>query len=199
MAEAEATVPITTEQLLAMPEDGVERWLIQGQLREKPMTVGQLQGKSMTVHNRAHSHVMAQVARHLGNWVERQPEPHGEVLCGEAGVQLSRDPATTVRIDVAYFSSEVAAQRPQDTTLIEGAPVLAVEILSPNDTVKEINEKIDAYLTAGVALVWVIDPYRRTVKVIRPGTESEMANAGQELSGEPELPGFRVRMAQLFF
>jgi Uma2 family endonuclease len=171
-----------------MPEDGVDRWLIQGHLREK----------AMTLRNRTHSRVMIRVGKFLDNWLDSQPEPRGVVLCGEAGVRLRRDPDSTVGIDVVYVSAEVAAHQPENTTLIDGVPVLAVEILSPTDTVEEIPEKIKVYLAAGLALVWVIDPYLRTVQVIRLGVEPETVNAKQELSGEPQLPGFRVNVAQLF-
>ncbi len=188
MATAEATTRMTTEQLLALPDDGVERWLIRGQLREKPMTY----------RNRWHSRVTVRMARFLDVWLDQQPEPRGSVLCGEAGVRLSRDPDSTVGVDVVYVSAEVAAQQAEDTTLIDGVPVLAVEILSPNDTQDEINEKIDTYLGAGVALVWIIDPRRRTVTIHRPGREPEFVNALQELTGEPHLPGFRVPVAELF-
>jgi Uma2 family endonuclease len=188
MSVAAAPSTLTTEELLAMPADGIDRWLIRGQLREKPMTV----------RNRSHSRVMARVAQVLNNWLDQQPEPRGSVLCGEAGVRLRRDPDTTVGIDVVYVSAEVAARQPADTTLIDGVPVLAVEILSPSDVLEEVNEKTDGYLQAGVALVWVIDPHRRTVQIFRPKSEPEMVNVRQELSGEPELPGFRVAVAQLF-
>jgi Uma2 family endonuclease len=179
---------MTTEELLALPDDGVERWLIDGQLQEKPMTV----------RNRAHSRIMTRVGKFLDNWLDEQPQPRGSVLCGEAGVRLRRDPDTTVGVDVVYVSAEVAARQPEDTTLLDGVPVLVVEILSPNDTLEEINNKIDTYLKAGVALVWIIDPHHRTVEIFRPGAEPELVNVRQELSGEPHLPGFRVGVAQLF-
>jgi Uma2 family endonuclease len=183
---------MTTEELLALPDDGVERWLIRGQLREKR------QGVPMTVRNRWHSRIMIRVGKFLDNWLDQQPEPRGAVLGGEAGVRLRRNPDTTVGVDVVYVSAEVAARQPDDTTLIDGVPVLAVEILSPSDTLDEVNEKIDGYLSAGVALVWVIDPHHRTVEIFRPGAEPELVNVRQELSGDPMLPGFRVPVAQLF-
>jgi Uma2 family endonuclease len=116
---------MTTEEMLALPDDGVERWLINGELREKPMTV----------RNRFHSALMASVVYVLKEWCHRQPAPRGAVLCGEAGVRLRRDPDLTVGVDVVYISAEVNARQTDETTLIDGAPVLAVEILSPNDTV----------------------------------------------------------------
>jgi len=179
---------MTTEDLLALPPDGMERWLIRGQLREKPMTV----------RNRVHSRITTLVAKFLDNWLDEQPEPRGQVLSGEAGVRLRRDPDTTVGIDVVYVSAEVMERASPDTKLVDGVPVLAVEILSPSDAQEEINEKVDTYLGAGVALVWVIDPHHRTVEIFRPTAEPELVNAQQELSAEPELPGFRVAVARLF-
>jgi Uma2 family endonuclease len=195
MPDGAAPRLMTSEEFLALPDDGVERWLIRGQLREKKPQPGE---KPKTVRNRTHSRIMARVTKFLDNWLDGQPEPRGQVLCGEAGVRLRRDPDTTAGVDVVYVSAEVMARQPDDTTLIDGVPVLAVEILSPNDTQEEINEKIDDYLAVGVPLVWVIDPHHRTVEIFRPGTEPELVNALQELSGEPHLPGFRVAVAQLF-
>jgi Uma2 family endonuclease len=120
------------------------------------------------------------------------------VYCGEIGVRLRRGPDTTVGVDVAYVSADTVARQTDETTLIEGAPVLAVEILSPSDTEEDINEKIDDYLAAGVPLVWIIDPHDRTVEIFRPGEEPALVNIRQELSGEPHLPGFRVAVAQFF-
>lgn len=184
-----ATTPLmTAEELLALPEDGVERWLIRGQLREKPMTV----------RNRWHSRIMARVAQLLLTWLDQQPQPRGVVLCGEAGCRLRRDPDTIVGIDVVYISAELAARESDETSLIDGVPVLVVEILSPSETQEQVDEKIDGYLQAGVALVWVIDPHDRTVTIYRPGQEPELVNVRQELTGEPHLPGFHVPAAHLF-
>src|SRR5687768_7956960 len=126
---------MTTEELLALPDDGVERWLINGQLREKREASGK---KPVTIRNRFHSAIMACVVYVLKEWCYRQPEPRGAVLCGEAGVRLRRDPDVTVGVDVVYVSAVVYARQTGATSLIDGVPVLAVEILSPDDTVGEI-------------------------------------------------------------
>src|SRR5262245_55737576 len=132
MTTALASAPMTTEEMLALPATGVERWLIDGELREKPMTV----------RNRFHSRLTTRVARFLDVWLDEQPEPRGQVLSGEAGVRLQRDPDRTVGVDVVYVSAEVYARQTDATTLIEGVPVLAVEILSPSENMEEIDEKI---------------------------------------------------------
>ena len=165
---------ISTEELLAMPENGVDRELIRGQLTEKP------------------------IGYWLKGWVRQQAKPRGRVLGGEAGFRIRRDPDTTVGIDVAYISPELAASTPRKAKLIDGLPTLAVEILSPSDQHEEVVEKVQEYLDVGIPLVWVIDPIFRTVEVHRPGVEPEQFNVHQELTAEPHLPGFRVPVAEIF-
>ena len=95
---------MTTEELLALPDDGTERWLIEGRLQERPMTFrGQLE-----------SRVVARVSKFLANWLDTQPEPRGEILTGDVGFRLRKDPDTTVGIDVAYVSAEVLARQTDD-------------------------------------------------------------------------------------
>jgi Uma2 family endonuclease len=152
----------------------------------------------MTKRNRIHSRVMSRISQLIWNWLDQQPEPYGEVLCGEAGCRLRRDPDTSVGIDVVYIGPELAADPSADTTMIDGVPTLVVEILSPSDTNEETNEKIDEYLKAGVPLVWIVDPYQQTVVVYQPGAAPEMFNSHTELFADPHLPGFRVPVAKIF-
>ncbi|MBL8799378.1 MAG: Uma2 family endonuclease [Planctomycetia bacterium] len=187
IVSAPATI-MTTDELLAMPNDGTKRWLIQGNLREMPMTV----------RNRWHSRIIIRIGYLLECWLIRQPEPRGAVLGGEAGCRLRRSPDSTVGVDVIYISPELAAKNPNDTTLIDGVPILAIEILSPNDTLEQITEKVTEYLDAGVLMVWLVNPYDHTVVVHRPGLAPEMFNQRQELSGDPHMPGLRVPVAEIF-
>jgi Uma2 family endonuclease len=179
---------ITIDELLAMPENGTERWLIRGKLWEKPMTK----------RNRFHAAVEARVAQLIGEWLDNRSGSKGNVYSGEVGCILSHEPSTSVGIDVAYFSADVLSRQSQKTTIIDGIPVLAVEILSPNDTTEEIEEKVGAYLDAGVPLVWIISPVLRTVQVFRPDAKPTLFNDTQEVSGEPLMPGFRIPVAKLF-
>jgi Uma2 family endonuclease len=178
---------MTTEELFALPDDGVDRELICGELRERPMTR----------RHQNHSRVLARVVFVLEAWLLGQPEPRGRVYCGEAGVRLRRNPETTVGIDAVYVSAAVVAVS-QGLAWIEGLPTLAVEILSPSDKHEDIVEKVRLYLEAGIPLVWIIDPELQTVAVYRPDALPVSFNTGQELSAEPHLPGFRVGVASLF-
>ncbi len=179
---------MTTEELLALPDDGVERELIQGRLQEKPMTR----------RGRRHSRTESTIAALLKTWLDAQPTPRGEILSGEAGFRILRDPDTTVGIDVAYISAEVAQANPEDAFIIDGIPVLAVEILSPSDKQEDILDKVQAYLKAGVKLIWIVEPVFRTVTVYRPDADPTFFNFTQDLTADPHLPGFRAPVASLF-
>jgi Uma2 family endonuclease len=179
---------MTTEELLALPENGIDRELIRGQLKEKPMTY----------RNRFHTRAVTRIAHELERWLEQRSEPRGEIHTGEVGCILRRDPDTVVGIDVAFFSADVVARQSDETTLVEGAPRLAVEVLSPSDRTEEIRDKVLEYLAAGVELVWVVDPYFHTVTVHRPASRPEMFNDEETLTGGTVLPGLEIAVADLF-
>jgi Uma2 family endonuclease len=179
---------MTTEELLALPDDGMDRWLINGELREKPMTV----------RSRFHSSIMVRIGAILLQWRDQQVEPRGKVYCGECGVRLKKSPDTTVGVDVLYAPPELVAVQSDSTTVVEGIPSLIVEILSPSDTVAEINEKVAGYRAAGVPHVWVVNPYVQTVSVHRPDCEPVLFNKNQEITAEPQLSGFKITVSRFF-
>lgn len=180
---------MTAEQFLDLPiDEGVERELIRGELRERPMTY----------RNRWHARTEANIVGQLKLWSAQNPECRGVAYSGEVGVILRRDPDTTVGVDVAYFSSDVADRQTAETTLLEGTPLLAVEILSPPDKLDGIREKVEEYLGADVRLVWIVDPHFQTVVVHQREVKPELFNTDQEISGDPCLPGFRVPLTAFF-
>jgi Uma2 family endonuclease len=178
---------LTVEEFLALPEDGISRELIRGRVKER----------GLSYHDRFHGRVEARIARFLGNWLDERPEPRGEILSGEAGFRLRGTPDSLVGIDLAFASPELIVATEERQKIFDGPPVLAVEILSPSDTHEDIVEKIRLYHESGV-VVWIVDPDLRTVHVHRPGREPGMFTRSQELTTEPELPGFRVSVARFF-
>ena len=179
---------MTTAELLRLPEADVNRWLVQGQLRERPRTL----------HDRRHARAMTTVSTLLEAWRLLHRKRGGLVLAGEVGLRLARDPDTTLGVDVVYVTDRGLARDWDDETLIEEIPILVVEILSPSDVFEDIKEKIDLYQKYRVPLIWVIDPHDRTVTIYRLDAEPELVNIRQELTGEPFLPGFRVPVAEIF-
>ena len=117
---------MTLEEFDALPDDdGVERWI------DRRLALRTTRNPSAAF---PHSRTEAKIAYLLTALAGPAARPAtGLVLSGEAGFHLRREPSTKVGIDVAYVTAEQAAATPKDATIIEGPPVLAVEILSRSD------------------------------------------------------------------
>jgi Uma2 family endonuclease len=82
--------------------------------------------------------------------------------------------------DIAYLSAERCAKLdPED--YIAGAPDLVIEVLSPSNTVTEINDKETLCLDNGAQEFWVVDPVLRLVKVSTPDGHTQTWRSGQEI------------------
>ena len=185
-------VTMTLEEFLQLPDDGVEREYLNGRVYENDEVY------EMTKRNRRHCRAASKLDGRLQQWLEQQPEPRGEVLSGEVGVKLRPDTDTHVGMDLAYLSPELSEATPEDAVYVEGVPTLAVEIASPSDTVERIHDTVDDYLAAGVAAVWVLNPYDRTLAIYQKDQAVRLLNENQQLNDEPYLPGFAVEVAALF-
>jgi Uma2 family endonuclease len=179
---------MTAEELLALPDDGIDRELIDGELRESPTTTRGV----------PHCLAMTNLAGLIRDGWKEQPRPRGRLYTGNIRVRISRRPDTFVGIDLAYISADLAARTANDATFIEGNPVLSIEILSPSDTIEGVAEKVQAYLKAGVPLVWEVNPFYEGVTVHRSGMPSEFFNVTHTLTAEPHLPGLRIPVAEIF-
>jgi Uma2 family endonuclease len=144
---------------------------------------------------RPHGFVSGNVARIVGNYTFQRGK--GYVASNDSGVILERDPDTVRGPDVALYedAQTFAELHPKYG---EVPPLLAVEVLSPNDRADRVTRKITDYLRSGVRLVWLIDPEARTVTVYQPDKGPRLVEEGGELDGEDMLPGFRCRVADFF-
>jgi len=139
--------------------------------------------------------VCANVVRILGNFAAQRKK--GYVCSNDTGVIVERDPDTVRGPDVMLFE-DAARIEDVDEKYGEKPPVLAVEVLSPNDTPGKILRRIREQKRFGTLLIWVIDPDARNVMVYQRGKEEKVVAESEELTGEDVLPDLRVRVAELF-
>jgi len=164
---------VTLEAFLALPDDGVYRGRLR-EFHERPL-----------LHDKWHSKTEARIAHLLLDWPDQLPPRTGEVHSGEVGCVLQHYPLTKVGIDAAYFDDNVANDESSGSSLVNGLPILAVEILSPSDTVEGLSEKVEVYLALGVAVVWIVDPRLQTIEVFNSDGEPHLFNTHQTLTAEP--------------
>lgn len=101
--------------------------------------------------------------------------------------------------DIAYVAWKHFPHREQDLeekAVSDVVPELAIEIVSKSNTKGEIDQKLQEYLAAGVKLVWIIDPRKRTVAVHRTNGTSTVLDYKGKLSGEDVLPGFKLEISK---
>ncbi len=100
-----------------------------------------------------------------------------------------------VRADrIAAYQTEVPDY---DTKPLVLVPDLAIEVVSPNDSYTDLDEKVDRYIEDGVLVVWVVDPRRKTVKVQSRG-QYKTYHIEDTLYGGEILPGFEVPVKAIF-
>ncbi len=123
----------------------------------------------------------------------------GTVTAAETGFLLERNPdgRDTVRaLDIAFLSRAKAPAILPDS-LVDVAPDLAVEVISPSNKVADMHRKIRQLLAAGTALVWIVHPETRTVEVhTRSGATT--FEGDDILSGGDVLPGFSIPVRDIF-
>jgi Uma2 family endonuclease len=94
--------------------------------------------------------------------------------------------------DAAWITSEQWAGVPpkQRKKFLPLCPFFLIEMRSPSDSLKELQDKMDEYIANGCRLGWLIDPEPRQVHVYRPGGPPQVLDKPQSVSGDPELPAF---------
>ncbi|MGH7572562.1 MAG: Uma2 family endonuclease [Gemmatimonadota bacterium] len=173
---------LTIEEFERLPDDGSRMELVRGQVVREPPTSFE------------HGWIAIDLAATLQRFVQKHAL--GKVVGTDAGFVLFDEPPTVRAPDVAFVARERLTFDP--TRFAPLAPDLAVEVVSPSNTVAEINGKVMDYLDAGTRLVWVVDPGSRTVTVYRSRDDVRWLTREEELDGEPMLPGFRLRLSDLF-
>lgn len=150
----------------------------------------------MPFHDWRHGLTAGQILGMLGRYVHQ--ERLGLVLAGGTGFWISRDPDTVRAPDVAFIARENLPEKDPSEAFWPGAPDLAVEVLSPDDRPREVKEKSEAWLSAGVKLLWVVDPKLRTVTVYQPGADVIEIAGADELQGGKVVRGFRCTVVEIF-
>ncbi len=175
---------LTADDLLRLDAKGVRGELIRGVLCET-MPAGI-----------EHGTIVMNLGAELKNFTK--PRELGRLVGSDSGVWLERDPDTVREPDIAYFSAEKMPPGVRVTGYAETPPDLVVEVVSPSNTVREVNDKAFMWLGHGVRLVWVVYPDTRTVDVYQSGRAVTSLTEHDSLDGLDALPGFTCAVSEIF-
>ncbi len=122
----------------------------------------------------------------------------GLVLGAETGFVLACNPDTVRGPDVSFVSRSRIERIGIPASYFPEAPDLAVEVVSPNDTVSEIEAKAADWLNGGTRLLWIVSPRSRTVTVYQSLHQIVVLTEDDRLDGGVVVPGFGCRVGDLF-
>lgn len=175
----------TADDLLELSQDNTHRYeLIKGEL------------KKMAPAGFEHGDVAMALGSRMRVFAD--DSDLGIVCAAETGFRLTTTPDTVRAPDIGFIVAERIADNEIPKRYFDGAPDLAVEIVSPHDSAAGVQEKVQSWLTHGTRLVWVVEPRTQTVSIYRPDGSAQVLQRDAELDGEDVLPGFGFQLERLF-
>lgn len=173
----------TDEEFMALPEDEHRYELVNGELVD------------MGNSGMEHGYIASNLVIFLGGFVRSQKLG---VIC-DSSTAFAMKAGNKRSPDVSFVSKErLQGVRRLPKGFFQGAPDLVVEVLSPNNTVEEIHDKIVEYFENGTRLVWVIHPDEQYVLVYHSPSPDRLLRLEDSLAGEEVVPGFTLPVAELF-
>jgi Uma2 family endonuclease len=116
----------------------------------------------------------------------------------EVGLILRRRPDRLVGPDAVFITAALLPLRRSTEGYLETIPELVVEVRSPNDSGPAVQSKVNDYLSAGVRVVWLVDPASQTVAAHRSNQVVQVFAAADTLVVPDVIPGFQYLVADLF-
>jgi Uma2 family endonuclease len=142
-----------------------------------------------------HGYLVVNVTAPLATFVKKNSL--GKVFGAETGFQIGLNPDTVRAPDVAFVRSERIGVK-LGKGFFQGAPDLAVEVVSPSDRAGDLLAKVQDWLDAGCRAVWVVDPGTRTVSIHRGDQPAVTLGEADLLDGGEIVPGFSLPIAEVF-
>lgn len=171
---------MTADELLRMPDDGMRRELVEGELR------------TMSPAGFKHGKIAQRIARHLGNYVAERNL--GVVCSSDTGFIVKKQPLNVFAPDVGYVRHE---RDLDESGFYPGPPDLAVEVISPSDSYSEVEEKVAIYLAGQTPMVMVVDPRSKSARVHTAAAVVRLS-IDQALEGGDVVPGWNLPLREIF-
>ncbi len=169
---------MTEEEFLRLPDDGRKYELVDGEAKEVPAGV-------------RHDFIAANIILRLGPFARERA-----ILCASsAGFRMVTGNIRSPDVSLILLERLPEGKPPEG--FMDGAPDLAIEVISPNEDWAELGRKLGEYFMSGAKEVWLVDPEKVTVTVYKSLTDVQVFHAEDEITKSDLLPEFRCKVADL--
>lgn len=144
-----------------------------------------------------HGNAVLNLSKALAAWFEARDEQNVGYVCAEIGLKVAADPDSVYCPAISFFDS--GSQFAEfDNAIASIAPRLVVDLASANDRRSDMGLRTQAYLSLGIDVVWVPDPYKNEVQIVTGGRHTVSLGPRQTLEGGDALPGFEMTVEEIF-
>jgi Uma2 family endonuclease len=181
---SEATQKVwTDEEFMALPDDGNRYEVVNGEL----ITMGNA--------GLRHSYLAGRLLILIGSFVYSQKRG---IVCDSSTAFMMKS-GNRRAPDGSFISRERLEGSGKITKgFFQGAPDLAIEVLSDGNTIEEMHNKVNEYFESGSRLIWIIHPDEQYVLVYHQPQPDQFKRPGDLLDGEDVIPGFTLDLAEFF-
>ena len=173
----------TEAELQALPDDGFNYEVVNGELVMSP--------KNSPKHGQICARLLTALSIHATN------QKLGALFDSSNGFWMDNENCRAP--DISFVSKEHLTGLKEPTeSFFRFAPDLAIEVLSPNNTRAETQERLKDFFASGTRLAWIIDPESKSAEICYSLEERKLVGPNGELNGEDVVPGFRFKLAELF-
>jgi Uma2 family endonuclease len=150
----------------------------------------------MTPGGFENNHREAYVVHELFAWA--LDDGRGVAVSSNAGFNLPD--GSTLSPDAGWVeNSRLAALSAKERErFLPFAPDFLIEILSPSDSLSELDAKMEQWIANGAGLAWRIDPFGGTVALYEPGRERVVLNRPETVAGTGPIAGFQLKMDRIW-
>ena len=180
-------IKLTSEQFYQLCEENPDLKLernANGELIVMPPTGGETGKRNSTAN--------AQI------WTWNDRTELGEVFDSSTGFTLPNKADRSPDVSWVEKSRWSALTPEQREKFIPLCPDFVIELVSPSDSLKKSQEKMQEYMENGCSLGWLINRKKRQVEIYRPGQDVEVLQSPLTLSGENVLPGFVLNLQKIW-
>lgn len=144
-----------------------------------------------------HGTIVLNISRLLAIWLQSRPPGQRGYACHSLGLLVQQDPDTLYFPAISLFLSNTSFLQ-ADRVVASEVPALVIDIASSNDRRSNMRLRTTSYMQLGVRCIWVPDPFKKEVQVIRRGGQTLALGHWQSLDGAELLPGFNAGVEQIF-